>query len=299
MKYSVIIPVKDEQENIKPLIDKIKEVLKDYEIIFIDDGSIDDTYEEILKYDVKCIKFRRNYGQTAAMAAGFKYATGDIIISMDGDLQNSPEDIPNLLSVLDEGYDMVCGWRRNRYDPIMKKIISKAANWFGKKVTGIKIHDSGCSLKVYRKEVVKNIKIFGELHRFIPAIAHISGFSVGEIIVSHHPRIHGKTKYNFIRVFKGLLDILFVRFWGSFSTKPMHFFGGISILQFFLSFLIFIEQIYKAIFIVGRLQIGPLLLFSAMLFLNATLCLLFGFLSEIMIRTYYKDEEPYKIESFK
>lgn len=300
MKYSVIIPVKDEQENIKPLIDKIKEVLKeDYEIIFVDDGSKDDTYEEICKYDVRCVKFRKNYGQTAAMMAGFKHAEGDIIISMDGDLQNSPEDIPRLLSIMEEGYDMVTGWRRERKDPFFKKLISKGANWFGQKLTGVKIHDSGCSLKVYKKEVAKNLKLFGEMHRFIPAIAISQGYSVGEIAVTHYPRIHGKTKYGLKRIIKGLLDVLFVKFWGSFSTKPIHFFGGIGLLQYLLSLAIVLEQVIKAIFFVGRFNIGPLLLLATMLFLNATICVMFGFLSEIMIRTYYKEQEPYEIETFK
>ena len=299
MKYSVIIPVKDEEDNIKPLIDNIKEVLKeDYEIIFIDDGSTDGTYEEICKYDVRCIKFRKNYGQTAAMAAGFKHAQGDTIISMDGDLQNDAKDIPRLLSVMEEGYDLVTGWRRDRQDPFMKKWISKGANWFGQKITGVKIHDSGCSLKVYKKEVAKNLNIFGELHRFIPAVAISQGYSVGEIAVTHHPRIHGKTKYGFKRIMKGLLDVLFVKFWGSFSTKPIHFFGFLGLLQFFLSFLIVAEQVIKA-FIVKGFYIGPLLLLAVMLFLNGTIFIVFGFLSEILIRIYYKEQEPFQIETFK
>jgi len=300
MKYSVVIPVKDEQENIKPLIDKIKDVLKEsYEIIFIDDGSLDGTYEEISKYDVRCVKLRKNYGQTAAMMAGFDKAQGDIVISMDGDLQNDPGDIPRLLSVMEEGYDMVVGWRRERKDPFMKRTISKAANWFGQKLTGVKIHDSGCSLKVYKKEVVKTINLFGEMHRFIPAVALSHGFSVGEIAVTHHPRIHGKTKYGIKRIVKGLLDVLFVKFWSTFSTRPLHFFGGLGLIQYLVSFIIVAEQIFKALFFVGKLNIGPLLLLAVMLFLNATICVMFGFLSEIMIRTYYKGGEPYEIETFK
>ena len=298
MKYSVIIPVKDEQENIKPLIDKIKEVLEDYEIIFIDDGSTDDTYEEICKYDVKCIKFRRNYGQTAAMAAGFKYATGDIIISLDGDLQNEISDITRLLSVMEEGYDCVCGWRRNRNDLLMKKIASRFANWLGRKLLKVPIHDSGCSLRVYKKECIKNLGLYGESHRYIPGILYQKGYKIGEIVVTHHPRIHGKTKYGLKRIFHGFLDLLYIKFWDVYSSRPLHFFGKVGFLFYLFGGLIFIEQIYKA-FKVGGLYIGPLLLLCVLFIILGTLLIFLGFLSEILIRIYYKDKEYYEIESFK
>lgn len=299
---SIIIPAKNEEENIIGLLEEIKETGLKPEIIVIDDGSTDLTWSFLESYrkrnkNVKIIKFRKNFGQTAALSAGFKYAKGNIIIAMDGDGQNDPNDIPRLLIKLSRGYDVVSGWRKNRKDPLSKKIPSRISNLFARNILRSPIHDSGCSLKAYKKECLKDLRIFGEQHRFIPIILHKQGFRIGEEIVNHRPRIFGKTKYNFKRLLKGLLDGLYIAFWGSFSTRPLHFFGFFAFIQYILSFLIVIEQIIKAVFFTKALSIGPLLLLSVMLFLNASLFVIFGFLAEIIIRTYFKDKDDYIIEN--
>lgn len=301
---SVVIPCHNEEENIIPLLEEIKKLsfFSEIETIVIDDGSTDDTYRKLIKYkennsNLRIIKFKKNFGQTPSLSAGFKHAQGDIVIQMDGDGQNNPSDIPKLLDKLNEGYDCVCGWRKDRKDTLSKKIPSKISNLFARKLLKSPVHDSGCSLKAYKKDCIKNLRIFGEMHRFIPSILKQQGFKVGEIETNHRPRLKGKTKYNSRRLLKGLLDSLFVAFWGSFSTRPLHFFGFIAFIQYILSFIIVIEQIIKAVFFTKALNIGPLLLLAVMLFLNASLFVMFGFLGEIIIRAYYKDRDDYIIES--
>ena len=240
---TIVIPVYNEEENISPLYNELKEVLspiEDYEIIFIDDGSTDGTYKELTKIhkfgDIKIIKFRRNFGQTAALKAGFDFALGDILITMDADMQNDPKDIINIMKEMEDSkYDAISGWRYERRDKITKKIYSRLSNWLARKLTGLKIHDFGCTLKAYKKECIKDLELYGEIHRYIPALLSWRGYKIKEIKVNHRKRKYGKTKYNFWRLFKGLLDIINIKFWIKYSTRPLHFFGIIGIFSFFSS----------------------------------------------------------------
>lgn len=235
---SIVVPVFNEDENLLPLYGKICEACealeKSFEIVFVDDGSRDQTFEileRIHEQDdrVKVVRFRRNYGQTAAMAAGFEHAKGEVIISMDGDLQNDPADIPQLLEKLEEGYDVVCGWRRDRQDNTLTRTIpSVAANWLISKICGVRIHDSGCSLKAYRSSVIKRVALYGEMHRFIPAMALLVGARIGEIVVRHHPRKFGETKYGISRVGKVFLDLFTVKMLVTFGSRPAAWFGLLS-----------------------------------------------------------------------
>ena len=237
-EISIVIPVYNEHDNIAPLYQKIRDACdgleKSYEVVFVDDGSRDgtrDVLERIHRRDarVKVIRFRRNFGQTAAMAAGFRYAQGEIIISMDGDLQNDPADIPRLLDKLGEGYDVVCGWRRDRKDNTLTRTIpSMAANWLISKISGVRIHDSGCSLKAYRAPVIKRVALYGEMHRFIPAMALSTGARVGEVVVRHHPRRFGRAKYGLSRTWKVFLDLFTVKMLVTFAPRPAAWFGLLS-----------------------------------------------------------------------
>jgi len=236
---SIVVPVYNEQESILPLYGKIRDACealgKPYEVVFVDDGSGDRTaeiLEQIHRQDarVKVIRFRRNFGQTAAMAAGFRYARGEVIISMDGDLQNDPADIPLLLDKLEEGYDLVCGWRRDRKDNTLTRTIpSMVANWLISKICGVRIHDSGCSLKAYRASVIKRVALYGEMHRFIPAMALLVGARVGEVVVHHHPRQFGQTKYGLSRMWKVFLDLFTVKMLVTFARRPAAWFGLLSL----------------------------------------------------------------------
>jgi len=302
---SFIIPSYNEEKNISLLYKSIMSIIRknnyNYEIIFIDDGSMDNTFNELLNLNkndknICIIKFKRNFGQTAAWNAGFRTAKGDLIITMDADLQNDPSDIPRLIEKLNQGYDVVSGWRFTRQDSLVKKLFSRIANIIRKLITNEKIHDAGCALKIYRKECLKDLYLYGEMHRYITTILSLKGYKVGEVKVNHSTRKFGKTKYNAKRLLKGLLDLLFIKFWNDFSARPLHFFGMLSFIQFILAFLILVEQIIKAIFVIGKLDIGPLLLFSGILMISGLLTFSIGFLAEIMIRTYYKDKESYVIE---
>ena len=305
---SIVIPVYNEEENIPLLYKELKEVLEklpyDYEIIFVDDGSTDQTYEILQRLaqedpKVKVVRFRRNYGQTAAMYAGFQYAKGDVIITMDGDLQNDPHDIPKLLEKIKEGYDIVSGWRKNRKDPFLSRILpSKIANWIISKVTGVHLHDYGCTLKAYRKEVAKNFRLYGDMHRFLPAVAKSFGAKITEIVVNHRPRIHGKSKYGIGRTVRVILDILLVKFLNDYLNKPMYVFGTTGLLLLGLGFLILlyltVEKIFFGESIVGR----PLLILGVLLFLSGLQLLSTGIIAEIIVRTYYesKRDVPYRVE---
>ena len=238
MKVSIVIPLYNEEENIAILHQRLKETLErigcGYEIIYVDDGSADRTLaglEEIQAEDKKVVvlSLRRNFGQTAAFAAGFDFARGDIVITMDGDLQNDPADIPKLLDLIKDN-DLVSGWRKKRKDAfITRRLPSILANWIISKVTGVKLHDYGCSLKAYRREVIKNLKLYGEMHRFIPAVASWYGVRVAEVETTHYPRLRGKSKYGLSRTMKVILDLITVKFLQSFSTKPLQFFGPIGL----------------------------------------------------------------------
>ncbi len=296
---SVVVPVYNEKDNVKLLYNKIKDVMiknnYDHEIIFVDDGSNDGTFEilkEIAKEDkkLKVISFRRNFGQTAAMAAGFDYAHGDIIVSMDGDLQNDPEDIPKLIEKLNEGYDVVSGWRKQRQDEPKRVLLSKVANKLISKITKVQLHDYGCSLKAYRADIAKNLHMYGEMHRFIPALANIYGASITEIPVNHHPRKFGKSKYNLSRTFRVIVDLLLVYFMQKFMTRPMHFFGIIGFFMALAGFIIdgylSLEKIFFGINLMNR----PLLLLGILLILTGVNLLGIGIISEILTRIYYESQ---------
>jgi glycosyltransferase involved in cell wall biosynthesis len=231
-KISIVIPIFNEVDSLSELINRTANILQenylDYEIICVDDGSEDGSTDLLRKLarsrtDLKAVILRRNYGQTPAMSAGFNYAQGQIIVTLDGDLQNDPNDIPRLLSKLNEGYDLVSGWRKNRQDDRVTRLIpSQIANWTIGKVTGVKLHDYGCSLKAYRAELIADLNLYGELHRFLPALAYIEGAKITEIPVNHYARIHGKSKYGLGRTFRVLMDLLTVFFMKKFLTRPMH-----------------------------------------------------------------------------
>ena len=241
---SIVVPIYNEEESVLFLYQKIRSACdalgRRYEMIFVDDGSCDWTFrvlEEVHRQDgrVKVVRFRKNYGQTAAMAAGFRAARGKVVVSMDGDLQNDPADIPRLLAKLEEGYDVVCGWRKNRKDNLFsRKIPSVIANWLIGKITGVPIHDNGCSLKAYRSEVIKRVALYSELHRFIPAMATLAGARIAEIVVRHHHRRFGKSKYGLTRVWRVILDLFLIKMLSSFAARPALWFGTLTLPAFCL-----------------------------------------------------------------
>ena len=310
MDISVVIPVFNEELNVKHLHRELHSVLEGmklkggYEIIFIDDGSIDKTsefLEEIASGDkkTKVIKFRRNSGKTAALSAGFDIAKGKVIITMDGDLQNDPSDIPLLLKKMDEGYDVVSGWRKKRKDPFLsKKVPSKLSNRMASKLTGIKIHDFNCPIKAYKRETLKDIKLYGEMHRYIPALAALNGFRVTEIEVKHYPRRYGKSKYGFGRLIKGFLDLIYIVFWSKYSTRPFHFFGFLGLIEILIGLVIVVYKVIVELLIFNMpLVIGPLSILALITIITGIQLFVFGFLMEVQIRTYYKvGEETYRIE---
>lgn len=300
---SIVIPVFNEEKNVALLHKEILEVFKKDnlkgEIIFVDDGSSDGTVEEIKKmHSLKAIFFRRNFGQTAALDAGIKASQGEIIITMDGDLQNDPADISLLLDKLDEGFDVVSGWRKKRQDPFSKKFLSQGADKLRKLLINDGIHDSGCTLKAYKKECFEGIDLYGEMHRFIPAIIRINGFKIGEIEVHHRARVAGKTKYNYKRVLKGFLDMVSVWFWRKFSNRPLHLFGGLgfffSLLGFSLLIFMAVQRFFYAMPLGNR--IWPIL--GVFLILMGVQFFISGLLADIAIKSYHqtKNELPYKIK---
>lgn len=300
MFISVIIPLYNEEENIQILHERLTNVLinlnEDYEIIYVDDGSTDKTpdyLEKIQSLDrhVLVISLRRNFGQTAAFAAGFDFARGDVVITMDGDLQNDPKDIPKLLELIKD-YDLVSGWRKDRKDPFFtRRLPSIIANWLISKVTGVKLHDYGCSLKAYRKEVIKNLRLYGEMHRFIPAVASWYGIKVTEVETTHHPRLRGKSKYGISRTIKVILDLITVKFLQSFSTKPMQFFGPMGVLFGItgtgISLYLSLEKIIKGTSIGNR----PLLLLGALLIIVGVQFVGLGLLGEMIVRVYHESQK--------
>jgi len=300
MTISIVIPLYNEEENVRELHSRLKPVMDslgdEYEIIFIDDGSTDNTLpllQEIQAADnnVIVLSLRRNFGQTAAFAAGFDYSRGDIIVTMDGDLQNDPNDIPKLLELMKEN-DLVSGWRKKRKDPFLsRRLPSIIANSLISKVTGVNLHDYGCSLKAYRRDVIKNLKLYGEMHRFIPAVASWYGVRIAEVETTHHPRLRGKSKYGISRTMKVVLDLITVKFLQSFSTKPLQFFGPIGLLGgalgFFISLYLSIEKIFSGKDIGGR----PLLLLGALLIIVGIQFIGMGLLGEMMVRVYHETQK--------
>jgi len=254
---SVVIPVYNEEDNVELLEERTRVVMeklnRKFEIIFVDDGSKDRTFELLEKNHqtyptTKIIKFRGNFGQSAAMAAGFEAAKGEVVVAMDGDLQNDPSDIPRMLEKLDEGYDVVAGWRKNRQDTlVMRKIPSKIANKIICSVTGVQLHDTGCSLKVFRRSIIKKIKLYGELHRFIPALAKIEGARITEMAVAHHARQFGVSKYNITRTFRVIMDLTTLNLFIKHLKMPIHFFGMFAFLCFFVGSFTFAGMVYQTL----------------------------------------------------
>jgi glycosyltransferase involved in cell wall biosynthesis len=266
-----------------------------YEVIVVDDGSRDDTYARLVAIAtrdprLKLVKLRRNYGQTAALAAGFDHARGDVIVPMDGDLQNDPADIGLLLDKIDEGYDVVSGWREKRQDNAVRRFPSRAANWLIGRVTGVRLHDYGCTLKAYRRDIVEETRLYGEMHRFLPALAHQAGARITEIPVRHHPRTAGASKYGLSRTFKVLLDLLTVKFLSVWSTKPSYVFGGSGVFLCFVGSLFVAWTAYQRIFNDVFVYRQPSLIVGVFLFTIGFNMILLGLLAELIVRTYHESQ---------
>ena len=300
LDVSVVIPLFNEEENAQEAYRQVKEALSamgmDYEIIFVDDGSRDGTLS-ILKgitnkdKKVRVISFRKNFGQTAAMSAGIDYAQGRIVIPMDGDLQNDPKDISGLISKMREGYDVVSGWRKERKDTFLtRRLPSIAANWLISKITGVHLHDYGCTMKAYKKEVVQNLNLYGEMHRFLPALASIYGVKVAEVVVQHHPRLRGKSKYGLTRTLKVFLDLMTLKFLLSYSTKPIRLFGPLGLGALSLSLLSGTAAVYMKIFDDLSLNRNPLFLLSVILLFMGIQLISLGLIAEMSVRTYHESQ---------
>jgi glycosyltransferase involved in cell wall biosynthesis len=300
IEISVVVPVFEEEENIAALDVKLHQSLEllglNYEVIYVDDGSRDGSFallDAIAQRDqrVKLVRFRRNFGQTAAMAAGFQYASGRVIIPLDADLQNDPADIARLLAKMDEGYDVVSGWRQKRKDNSIRRIPSRIANALISRVTRVPLHDYGCSLKAYRADIMKDVTLYGEMHRFIPAYAHMVGARVTEIAVNHHPRTAGKSKYGIGRTFRVLLDLLVVRFLGGYGSKPIYFFGGAALWSGGLGAALWlIAGLQRLLVHDHHVNRNPLFYVGILLFVMGTQFIMLGLLAEMNMRTYHESQ---------
>jgi glycosyltransferase involved in cell wall biosynthesis len=296
---SVVIPLLNEQDNLPPLHEQITRALDgrfDYEVIYIDDGSTDRSFELLCGFQeqdarLRILRFRKNFGQTAAMSAGFHHARGRVIMPMDADLQNDPADIPMLMEKLDEGYDVVSGWRKQRHDNAVTRLLpSRMANWLISRITGVALHDYGCTLKAYRREVLEATQLYGEMHRFIPAIASWAGATITEVVVNHRPRTAGEAKYGLGRTFKVVLDLITVKFLGSFSTKPIYVFGGLGGLCILGSLLSGTLVLYMKLALNYSMNRNPLLYLTALLITTAVQFILMGLLAEMQVRTYFESQ---------
>ena len=298
-KISVVVPLLNEEESIYPLAMEIKKSVKNLssglEVIFVDDGSTDNSLKnikDICRQDkrFKYISFRKNYGKSAALHMGFKETTGDVVITMDADLQDDPNEIPNLIKKLEEGYDVVSGWKKLRHDPFIKKHSSKFFNFVTRLLSGINIHDFNCGLKAYRKEVVENIKVYGELHRYIPILADWQGFKISEIAVKHHARRYGKTKFGISRFFKGFLDLITVIFATRYIKRPMHLFGFLGALSFVIG--IFVNGYLTFLWISGQpLSNRPMLFLGILLIIVGVQFFSVGLLGEMLVNNFLNEKE--------
>jgi glycosyltransferase involved in cell wall biosynthesis len=301
LDLSIIVPLFNEDENLVPLHNQLMAVLprlgKSFEIIFVNDGSSDGSYAVLCRLaeadpNVKVINLRRNFGQTAAMSAGFDHARGQVIIPLDADLQNDPVDIPLLLAKVGEGYDVVSGWRKERQDKEVVRIFtSRMANWLIGLWTGVKLHDSGCSLKAYRGDILRGMRLYGEMHRFIPALANLIGARICEVPVTHHARKFGKSKYGFRRILKVLLDLITVKFLSDFSTKPLYMFGGIGLALFMGAILAGAETIWERFAHGTYVHNNPFILIAIFLGTLAVNFIVMGLLAELIIRTYHESQD--------
>ena len=308
MKLSIIIPIHNEEENIHILSGDLLETLEPmnivFEIIFINDGSKDRSgtmLNGIAKNDdrFKIIHLLRNYGQTCAMMAGFDHASGDVIIAMDGDNQNDPSDIPRLIDKINEGYDVVSGWRKDRKDARISRVLpSVAANFLISKIGGIKLHDYGCSLKAYKKDVIKDVKLYGEMHRFIPVYSSWQGARVTEIVVNHRPRSGGKSHYGISRVAKVLLDLALIKFLDKYMQHPIHFFGGFGLVSLLSAAITFVMMMYYKFWGQKTFIETPLPTLTVLFILMGIIAILMGILAEIIMRIYYESQQkkPYRIK---
>ncbi|MGQ0735710.1 MAG: glycosyltransferase family 2 protein [Acidobacteriota bacterium] len=300
-ELSIVIPVRNESPNIKPLYDELTHTLmeagRSYEILIIDDGSTDDTFEQLAALQardphLRVIRFRRNFGQTAAFAAGFAFARGQLVVTSDGDLQNDPADIPRMAAHIDEGYDIVCGWRKNRKDTfVTRRIPSMLANQLISWATGVPLHDYGCSLKVFRSEVVKPLRLYGEMHRFLPAIASQLGVRIKEVVVNHRARTAGASKYGLSRTVRVILDLVTVKFLLSYSTRPLHIFGVVGLATGLLGATI--TGYLGYVRLIAQQPIAdraPLLLLGVLLLFIGVQLVTFGLLAELLARTYYESQ---------
>jgi glycosyltransferase involved in cell wall biosynthesis len=298
---SVIIPIYNEEENIPLLGRKLFDVLDSmpctFEVIAVNDGSRDASLARLkqlaeIRPEMKIVDFRRNYGQTAAMMAGIDHASGEVLLSIDADLQNDPEDIPALLSKLDEGYDVVSGWRKDRQDAaIRRNFVSSVANRIISKISGVHLHDYGCTLKAYRQDVIKGVRLYGEMHRFIPIYASWMGARVCEMPVRHHPRRFGKSKYGLERIIKVILDLIVVKFLDRHFVKPIYVFGGFGVTSLALSALTLLYMLYLKIVEGISMILTPLPILSGMFFLVGVMSILMGLLAEMLVRTYFEAQQ--------
>lgn len=297
---SIVIPVHNEQDNVFPLYERVSAAMRrigsDYEVIVVNDGSTDLTEANLRVVAVrdprfKIVNFRRNFGQTAAMMAAIDFASGSIIVGLDGDLQNDPADIPRLLVKLAEGYDVVSGWRHNRIGgTLTRKLPSLIANWLISRMSGVHLHDYGCTLKAYKKEVVKGVKLYGEMHRFIPIYASWQGGKVAEIPVNDLPRSHGRSKYGMERIFKVILDLMVVKFLASYADRPIYVFGGFGLASIALSFVSGMLALYLKFFENTSFISTPLPLLVVLSFITGVMSILMGLIAEIIMRTYYESQ---------
>jgi glycosyltransferase involved in cell wall biosynthesis len=297
---SVVVPLHDEVDNVDELHAQLTRSLESmgrpYEVLLVDDGSTDGTTARLLEIEardarVRVLRLRRNFGQTAAFSAGFDHARGAVVVTCDGDLQNDPDDIPKMVARLESGFDMVCGWRVKRQDTRSRRLPSKVANWIISRATGVHLHDYGCSLKVMRGEVVKGLRLYGEMHRFIPAVASWMGVAVAEMEVNHRPRTHGRSKYGLGRTTRVLLDLFTVKFLGAYGTRPAHFFGPAGLLSVaagvaIMAWLTFVKFAHDEA-IGGR----PLLVLGALLFVTGLVLLSVGLLAELLVRVYHESQD--------
>jgi len=296
---SLVVPVFNEADSLPDLQRRIVEAMEgtDYEVLYVDDGSTDASLSVLTDIQKTCprvrlISFRRNFGQTAALSAGFRYARGAIIVPLDADGQNDPADIPRLVKKLDDGFDIVSGWRKERKDnPVTRTLPSRMANWLIGKITGVYLHDYGCTLKAYRAESIQHIRLYGEMHRFIPALARWGGGRVTEMVVNHRPRTSGKTKYGLSRTFKVVLDLMTIKFLASFSTKPIYIFGGLGVFCFFGSSITGLVVLLMKLVQGYSINRNPLLIISLVLMMAAIQFVLMGLLAEMLVRTYHESQD--------